>query len=356
MIVKYKACRKIPLFTDVQMKLISLLTTTFVIVVSLNTCKENSTIVKFKGGSISQSDIDEEVGAKMNELKKAMYDAQVQAAQNAAMQKVIEIETRSKGKTLEVLQSEYMQRVFKPVSAANAEAEYNQRKGQPPYSKMSLPEFMAFMNNQRKNQLRRGFYQGLMRSYNIEVVLPEPELQRVDIDIKDEPAMGDGRLVIVEFSDYECSFCKRMQPVIRQLQSEYQGRIKWVFKDFPLSFHRNAMQAHISANCAGKQGKYFQYQSLLWNKAPDLKPKTLMAHAKEVGLDMKAFNSCAADQGGTLKSEINADIEYGSSVGVNGTPALYINGRKVGGLRPYSDVKSIVESELNTLEKNKKES
>ena len=338
------------------MKLISLLTTTFIVAVSLNTCKENSTIVKFKGGSISQSDIDEEVGAKMNELKKAMYDARVQAAQNAAMRKVIEIETRSKGKTLEVLQSEYMQRVFKPVSATTAEVEYNQRKGQLPYSKMSLPEFMAFMDNQRKNQLRSGFYQGLMRSYNIEVVLPEPELQRVDINIKDEPAMGDGRLVIVEFSDYECSFCKRMQPVIRQLQSEYQGRIKWVFKDFPLSFHRNAMQAHISANCAGKQGKYFQYQSLLWNKAPDLKPKTLMAHAKEVGLDMNAFNSCTADQDGTLKSEINADIEYGSSVGVNGTPALYINGRKVGGFRPYSDVKSIVESELNTLEKNKKES
>ena len=159
----------------------------------------------------------------------------------------------------------------------------------------------------------------------------------VDINIDGDPYMGadpdDAKVIIVEFSDFQCPYCQRGAEIIAEVMADYGDEVSLVFKDFPLSFHEYAQTAGEAAECAHEQDMFWEYHDLLFANQNSISPTYLTAAAEELGLDMDDFENCM-DTGATT-SEVRTDYGHGVSAGVRGTPGFFINGKLTSGAQPY---------------------
>ena len=184
---------------------------------------------------------------------------------------------------------------------------------------------------------------------------------RVKVDFKDEPYLGDtnSKVVIIEFTDFQCPFCKlAFDTTYPSIRSDYvdTGKVLYVVRDFPLPKHTEADEAAEAANCAGEQSldNFWKMHDLLFSKqdewAGNSNPKNVFkVYAKGLGLNTVAFNSCLDSN--KYQSEIQADIQDGIKYGVDGTPTFYIGTPAKGfveviGAQPLSIFKQIIDQEL----------
>jgi protein-disulfide isomerase len=151
-------------------------------------------------------------------------------------------------------------------------------------------------------------------------------------------------VTIVVFSDFECPFCGRINPTIEQAMKEYGGKVRVAFKHYPLPFHPNAPLASEASMAANEQGKFWPYHDKLFANRSALKRDDLERYAQELGLDMGRFK--AALDSGKYKALLEADKGLAGQLGVTGTPASFINGRKLVGAVPFDNFKRIIDEEL----------
>ena len=154
-----------------------------------------------------------------------------------------------------------------------------------------------------------------------------PSAQNVKVSIDNDPIKGDTKapVTIVEFSDFQCPFCKRFyDQVLPSLDKEYisTGKVRLVFRDYPLEFHKNALPAAIAANCAQEQGKYWEVHNFLFEHPDKLDTTSMLSSAEELNLNRDKFEKCVNDN--TKEAEINKDIQDGQLYGVRGTPSFFI--------------------------------
>lgn len=177
----------------------------------------------------------------------------------------------------------------------------------------------------------------------------QPPIVQVSIDDDAVKGSSDAPVTIIEFSDYECPFCARhYSQTLPSLINDYveTGKVKLVFRDFPLSFHQNAQKAAEAAECAGEQGKYWEMHDKLFDNQAALGVDNLKKYAEDIGLDTEEFNECL--DSGEMASEVQKDFNDGQTYGVTGTPGFFINGIKVVGAQPYSVFQQVIEQELNS--------
>ncbi|NUM45001.1 MAG: DsbA family protein [Anaerolineales bacterium] len=174
------------------------------------------------------------------------------------------------------------------------------------------------------------------------------EIVRYDVPIDDDPFFGPATapITIIEFSDFECPYCRKWHvEVFQRLLDTYPDQIKFVYRDFPLtSIHPNAFSAAEAANCAGDQGVYWPYHEQLFSMQLGLSQDAYTQYAEQLGLDMATFGACIAE--GKHKDEIQADFEYAAQLGVRSTPTFFINGIAVVGAQPYDVFQQVIEKEL----------
>jgi len=171
----------------------------------------------------------------------------------------------------------------------------------------------------------------------------------IEVSLDDDPVIGDENapITIVEFSDYECPFCGRhFQQSYPQLKADYidTGKVRLVFRDYPLPFHPSAQKAAEAAECAGDQDKYFEMHDKLFSNQQALSVADLKKYAGELGLNQKEFDECL--DSGKQASEVQNDLNDGSKYGVSGTPSFFINGLLLVGAQPYSEFKRVIDAEL----------
>ena len=175
-----------------------------------------------------------------------------------------------------------------------------------------------------------------------------PEITRYDVSIDDDPILGpdDASITIIEFSDYECPYCRRWhQEVLPQLIEEYPDQVRLVYRDFPLtSIHANAVPAAVAANCAGEQDGYWEFNKLLFNSEQGLSTEAYQQYAEELGLDSDSFNECF--ESNRYEDEVMADFEFASQLGIRSTPTFFINGIALVGAQPYEVFKQVIDQEL----------
>ncbi len=171
----------------------------------------------------------------------------------------------------------------------------------------------------------------------------------VDVDEDGDPVKGDKNapITIIEFSDYECPFCTRfVTDTLPQLEEKYisTGKVKLVYRDFPLSFHANARPAAMAAECVFNQGgddAYYEMHDKIFENQRSINNDNLKAWASEIGYDI---TTCLDNE--ETGEEVDADFADGQKAGVRGTPAFFINGRLISGAQPFSVFESIIEEEL----------
>ncbi|MBI2582348.1 DsbA family protein [Candidatus Woesearchaeota archaeon] len=176
----------------------------------------------------------------------------------------------------------------------------------------------------------------------------------VDIDMEelldDDDVKGDkdAPVTIVEWSDYECPFCGRFYTeTLPSLEQEYikTGKVKFVYRDFPLSFHPNAQKAAEAAECAGEQGKYWEMHNMLFEQGVQGGVAGFKQYAKTLGLNSAKFDTCL--DSGAMAAEVRADMADGTSVGIQGTPGFIVNGKLISGAQPFTVFKQVIDAELN---------
>ncbi|HVX94178.1 MAG TPA: thioredoxin domain-containing protein [Polyangia bacterium] len=166
------------------------------------------------------------------------------------------------------------------------------------------------------------------------------------IDVSDAPMKGSpsAKITIVEFADYECPHCKRLQPVLRQVEDEFHNDVKIYFKQYPLPQHTNARLAAEAAVAANKQGKFWVYQDKLWDKQDELSPAVIEKLAKESGLDVAKFRQDLASD--AVKARVQKDREQGEALGLSATPTVYINGREYTDPKDTESFRAWIKEEL----------
>lgn len=164
---------------------------------------------------------------------------------------------------------------------------------------------------------------------------------------KDDHIRGDfnAPITLVEFSDFECPFCERHYPTLKKILSDYAGKVRLVYKHFPLSFHPNSQKAAEASECADEQGKFWEYHDKLFeNQAAGYSVDKFKKWADELGFNAKKFNDCLDTD--KYASKVAADEQEGQNDGVQGTPATFVNGQLVSGAVPLESFKSIIDSLL----------
>jgi protein-disulfide isomerase len=175
---------------------------------------------------------------------------------------------------------------------------------------------------------------------------PEPQKVVTDINITGAPASGpkNAPITVIAFSDFQCPFCSRVVPTIHELEKQYQGKLKVVFKHQPLPFHNNAKIAAMASMAANEQGKFWEYHDKLFANQAALDRPSLERYAEELKLDMGKFRS--ALDSNKFDKYVTDDSNEGMRVGANGTPTFFINGRQVVGAQPIESFKAIIDEEL----------
>jgi len=174
------------------------------------------------------------------------------------------------------------------------------------------------------------------------------QIKRYDVPEDGDPSFGPqtAAITIIEFSDFECTYCRKWYlQVWPLLQQEYGDQIRLVYRDFPLyGLHANAAPAAEAANCAGDQDKYWDFHSLLFNTDSTYSVDLFNQFAQDLSLNVDDFTTCLSS--GKYAEEVKADYEWAANLGVQSTPTFFINGIPMIGAQPFEAFKSLIDQEL----------
>ncbi|NUN14446.1 MAG: thioredoxin domain-containing protein [Myxococcales bacterium] len=159
---------------------------------------------------------------------------------------------------------------------------------------------------------------------------------------------SDAPVTIVEFSDFECPYCARVQPILAELDSAYAGKLRFVFKHKPLPNHKNAKLAAFASMAAQNQGRFWEYRELLFKNQRTLGESDLFRFAEQLKLDMEKFKADTNDP--LAKARLSADDSLAIKLAITGTPSFLINGRVLTGAQPFDQFRKVIDEELNKAE------
>ncbi len=220
----------------------------------------------------------------------------------------------------------------------------------------SLPQFEALIDEalrKAKALVKKGtpkakVYDEIMKSALVEVAKPagDEEEARSKVEIGQSPSRGpaDAPVTMVVFSDFQCPFCARMEAILGEVEKAYPGKVRVVWKNFPLSFHARAMVAAEAAMAAHEQGKFWPMQAKLMEHQNALEDTDLEGYAREIGLDMVRFKAAMASH--EFAAAVGADVKQASALGVKGAPTTFVNGIMISGAAAARVFKARVDQEL----------
>ena len=180
---------------------------------------------------------------------------------------------------------------------------------------------------------------------------PQPKKEAklsAPVDPKKDHVLGpkDAKVTLVEYSDFECPYCARHYDTMKKIEENYKGKVRIVFRHFPLGFHAHAEKAAEASECAGDQGKFWEMHDKLFelNKAKKLGVEAFKQAAKDLGLDSAKFDKCL--DSGEKADVIKADQKTGAESGVEGTPGTFVNDKFISGAYPYETFSSLIDKDL----------
>lgn len=294
------------------------------------------------GVEITEDDLD--IRGELIRLEQEEYQLKSEALEEAIATKLIEQEAAKRGVSVEELEQTEINSKVKEPSDLQVEAFYEQQKARIRQPLEAVrPQVKELLANIQQRDLRMGFVDTLRESAEVRVLLDAP---RLPVNLDGAPMKGpeDAPVTIVEFSDFQCPFCRRVQPTIDELQAKYGDKLRWSFKDLPLvSIHPEAQKAAEAARCAGDQDKFWEYRAKMFANN-DINSALHTQTAEELGLDQPKFQECL--ESGRYAEAVQADSEEAAAMGISGTPAFLINGVLLSGAQPLDAFEQVIDREL----------
>jgi protein-disulfide isomerase len=274
------------------------------------------------------------------------HEALEQALNGIIADRVLGAEADKLGLTIEALLAAQVDGNLPEPSQAEMDNIYqvNQQQLAGVSREVGMAQVRQFLVERNYGVALENFVASLRTEYAVEALLGP---YRVDLDLAGHPAMGpeDAPIILVEFSDFECPFCRRTQPVIAQLEETYGDQVRHVYRQFPLTdIHPRAQKAAEASLCAGDQDEFWPMHDAMFAEPIELEVASLKFKASSLGLDTDAFATCL--DSGEYTDQVRDDLRAGMAAGVTGTPTIYINGRPVSGAQDISAYAAIIDDEL----------
>ena len=296
-------------------------------------------------GQVDEKALEQPTSNFGGKLAQALYDARRAAVEELIASALLDQEARSRGVDRSALVEKEITSKVSPVTEADVTAWYQSNQSRVPGASLDQVRqpIRAYLTQERMESAREQFLDVLKQKIRVRVML-DPPRQRVTAT--NSPARGPATapIEIIEFSDFQCPYCLRAHPTVEQVLSTYGDRIHFVYRHFPLPSHPGARPAAEAAQCADEQGQFWSFHDKVFANPSRLTDADFKQHASELGLDTAKFNACVDSH--KYKTQVDADLHDGEAVGVNGTPAFFINGRMLSGAQPYDAFKRIIDEEL----------
>jgi protein-disulfide isomerase len=304
------------------------------------------------GAQITSGDIEDSLRPLIFETQERIYRLRRKELDLKINQTLLEQEGQKRKITSLALLEDEVTTKLKPVTEAEALAFYERNKDRiaGDYPKVK-DQIIQYLQQLAEQNAKTAFAERLRGAASIEIYLTPPEPPVYAIATDDQPAQGseDAPVTIIEFTDYQCSSCAGLRPVMDRLLAEYQGKARLVARDFPLQKHSYAFKAAEAAEAAREQGKYWEYTTILYQNQGALGPDQLTEYAGQLRLDLEKFDATLAS--GKFAEKVRRDFQDGVRIGIQATPTVFVNGRRVSE-NTYESLKSAIEAALKAPTKN----
>ena len=297
--------------------------------------------------AITAAELDQAAAGQLMRVRQQEFDVKQGVLDGLIQKSLLDRESAARGITAAELLKVEVEDKIQPPTPEEIDQAYEQFKSRlgGRTKEQAQADLDRQVRAQKANDLRGALLDGLAQKANVRILLDPP---RVEVAFAaDAQALGPATapVTIVEYSDYQCPYCRRAAPTVERVLKEYEGKVRFVYRDYPLNFHPRAVPASVAARCAAEQNKFWDYHNNLMNQQGDLSDADLQKRAEATGLDIAAFSSCYGSQ--RHNEAIMAAFREGQSYGVTGTPAFFVNGRMVSGAQPFEAFKAIIDDELS---------
>jgi protein-disulfide isomerase len=305
-------------------------------------------VATIAGQPVTRAELEASIAGELSTLRQQRQDALEKGLDRYLANEVLTRESTARGVSLTDLLDEEVLKNVKSPTDAEVDAFYERNKNNVEGTKEQLaPRIREYLAQQRRQQALQNYVAALNEKYGVRVLL---EPLRIGVDAGNSPSRGaaNAPLTLVEFGDFQCPYCSRLKPTLEQAMKSYAGKVRLVFRQFPLSSHPDAAKAAEASLCAREQGKFWELHDRMYEHQNALQVADLKKAATALGLDGKRFGECL--DSGRSEAEIKADVLAGQNAGVTGTPALFVNGRPVpGGAVEYSALAKVLDDELKRV-------
>ena len=289
----------------------------------------------------------EDPGAKA-QAEQAIYDGRKAALDAIIADMLVADAAKAKGVTPEAFVQAEVGRRIKPVSDTDVRNFYvqNSERMQGRSFEQMSSAIQQFLQDQQQTTAKQDLIAELRKGGPaIRVVMDSP---RTTITVNpDDPSEGkaDAAVTLVEYSDFQCPFCLRVMPTLKQLRAKYGDKLRIVWKDFPLTqIHPQAFVAAQAGNCAREQGKFWELHDKMFGNQSALQPDALKKYAADAGLDAAKFNQCLDSS--KYEARVQEALAAGGRLGITSTPTVFVNGRIISGAQPIEVFQSVIDDEL----------
>jgi protein-disulfide isomerase len=322
-----------------------LLSLSFTLAISYSAHAQQSsgTLAHVNGDTITTTDLEQKEGNRLLQARYQYYQVEKKALDELIEQHLLETEAHRQGMTVDQLFQREIDSKVKDPSEDQLQVYYEGLDGKEPYDKVR-DKIRDHIREIRASKLRTAYIESLRSKANIMVELAPP---LADVDTENAAAIEgprDAPVQLVEFADYQCPYCQKVNQDLVKLLEEYKGNVAVIYKDFPLPMHPHAEKAAEAARCAGEQGKFWEYHNLLF-KDKKLEAHDLKQEAKALNLDSAKFDKCL--DSGEEGARVKKDQDEGGKLGLSGTPSFFLNGHYFSGAVDYTTLHQMVEQQLH---------
>jgi protein-disulfide isomerase len=307
-----------------------------------STSSPSSVVAEVDGQKITLGDLEQKKSQSIFQARTSYYQAERKALDDYIDQLVLEKEAQREHLTVDQLIEKHVKSQLPKDPSEEALEVYYEGLDTKESFEAVKPQILAHLRETRLEKAKAAYVQSLRKDATVMISLAPP---RADIQLNDAPVRGplNAQVKVVEYADYECPYCQQVYPTLQKLESEYKGKVAFAYKDMPLPMHSHAQKAAEAAQCAGEQGKYWEYHDVLFSNK-ELELPALKQDAAALKLDTSAFDKCLdSDQ---TAPKIKSELQEAQNLGIQGTPAFFINGRFLSGAVGYDQLRAAIEEEL----------
>jgi protein-disulfide isomerase len=309
---------------------------------------DSGKLAEVDGTVITRAEVERFGGKPLSNIRQQLYQLERQKLDEYIGATLLSRAAKNRGVSVSTLMEQEVNAKVPPVSEDEVRAFYEANKGRIGVELDKVHDNIRdYLQEQKIAARKNEYFKTLRMNAKITSYLKPPPIHRAEVSVNGAPVKGTDKalVTIVKFEDFECPFCKSVQPALEAVMKKYNGKVRIVHKDLPLqAIHPQAQLAAEAARCSGDQGKFWEYHDLLYAKAPKLAATDLNAYAKQISLDTTKFDQCL--KSGKYKEAVQKDLSEGAQLGLTGTPTFFINGREISGALPLESFTAIIDEEL----------